>query len=445
MHFRLKLVSIILGVSGSLIPCASFAAPTLAEQVRQLQQQLVKWEQERSKTDALLQGQQQQIKALEKALNTRPASTTAGRPATPQTGAAMTGNIPVATEKPQIAIAASGAAGTAQGNPDAQAKMELVAQSFEVPGVLTPRGGLTVEPSLLFGYSSSNRVALLGYTIIPAISIGLIDIRRVNRNSWTAALTGRYGLSNRLELEGRLPYLYQSEDSIARPLATGSTRDEVFNTKGHGIGDAELGLRYQFNQPPEGNPYFIGSFRVKSNTGKGPFDVDYVTDTDKGIDYLKEQPTGSGFWGYQLGASAILPSDPAVFFGAINYTWNQKYNVDQNRCVKTSSTDSKGPTCKSVFIGEIDPGDVIGISFGAGVALNEKASINLSYEHNVVGKSKVNGTTPTDAYTAQIGMLQIGYSYRLDNKYSLNLSVGVGTTEDSPDVQIALRSPFTLL
>ena len=35
-----------------------------------------------------------------------------------------------------------------------------VAPIFEQPGVLTPRGRYVLEPSVQFGYSSSNRVAL---------------------------------------------------------------------------------------------------------------------------------------------------------------------------------------------------------------------------------------------------------------------------------------------
>ncbi|MCD2476395.1 hypothetical protein LRN56_16530, partial [Staphylococcus aureus] len=84
----------------------------------------------------------------------------------------------------------------------------------DVPGVLTPRGSFVFEPSLQYTYTSSDRVALIGYTIIPAITIGLIDIRQVNRSAFVLGLTGRYGITNRLEIEGRIPYVYQTEDSI---------------------------------------------------------------------------------------------------------------------------------------------------------------------------------------------------------------------------------------
>ncbi|MXR36013.1 acetate kinase [Neisseriaceae bacterium B2N2-7] len=443
MHKRKGTLALLTSSMLGLAAGHTHAAPALAEQVRQMREQMQGWDKERNANNAQLEAQQKRIQQLEQQLGIRQptpvASPAAGTLATtPQArtvpaaeeGALLPGNTPAVSQKPRDA------------NPASQARVEQIAQTFDVPGVLTPKGQLTLEPALQYSYSASNRVALLGFTIIPAITIGLIDVRRVNRDSWIASVTGRYGLSNRLELEGRLPYVYQSEDAIRRPLATGSSQDEVFNTRGNGIGDLELGLRYQFNQPVDGGPYFIGSLRVKSATGKGPFDVDYITDIDKGIDYPKEQATGSGFWGYQVGASAILPSDPAVLFGSLNYTWNQKYDVNQTRCVRGS--DQNLP-CRAVQIGEVDPGDVIGLSVGAGIAINEKSSISFSYEHNVVGKTKFNGKTPIDAYRAQIGMFQVGYAYRLSDRSTLNLNIGIGATEDSPDVQIALRMPFNFL
>ena len=74
-------------------------------------------------------------------------------------------------------------------------------------GVLTPKGSLVLEPSLQYAHSTSNRVALVGFTIIPALTIGLIDIRGVNRNTLIPALTARYGLTNRMELEVKVPYV----------------------------------------------------------------------------------------------------------------------------------------------------------------------------------------------------------------------------------------------
>lgn len=53
------------------------------------------------------------------------------------------------------------------GQPDNRPRQQQVAQIFEQPGVLTPRGKLTLEPGLQYGYSSSNRISLVGYSSRP--------------------------------------------------------------------------------------------------------------------------------------------------------------------------------------------------------------------------------------------------------------------------------------
>ncbi|MBN4724630.1 acetate kinase, partial [Escherichia coli] len=82
-----------------------------------------------------------------------------------------------------------------------------VAPLFEQPGVLTPRGKFVFEPAVQFGYSSSNRVALVGYTVIPALLIGLVDVREVKRNTVTTIFSGRTGLTNRLEIDAKIAYV----------------------------------------------------------------------------------------------------------------------------------------------------------------------------------------------------------------------------------------------
>src|SRR5471032_146784 len=138
-----------------------------------------------------------------------------------------------------------------------------VAPLFEQPGVLTPKGKFVLEPAMQLGYASSNRVALVGYTIIPALLIGLVDVREVKRNTLTGAVTLRYGLTNRAELELKLPYVYRSDSTVSREIFTGTGIDNVFETSGKGVGDAELALRYQLNQGTPDRPYYVAGLRVK--------------------------------------------------------------------------------------------------------------------------------------------------------------------------------------
>ncbi|MFA9219468.1 MAG: hypothetical protein ACEQSK_20510, partial [Sphingomonadaceae bacterium] len=228
-------------------------------------------------------------------------------------------------------------AGPVGSAPASDGRAPEVAPIFEQPGVLTAKGKVVLEPSYQFGYSSSNRVALVGYTIIPALLIGLIDVREIKRNTSTAALTARYGLSRRTELEFKLPYVYRSDSTVSRELFTGSATDRVFETSGKSVGDAELALRHQLNEGGPERAYYIGAVRLKTRTGTDPFDV--ITDCSRrcvgqgatGTGLPLELPTGSGFYAVQPSLTWLFPSDPLVLFSSISYLHNFKRNGVERR------------------------------------------------------------------------------------------------------------------
>jgi hypothetical protein len=341
---------------------------------------------------------------------------------------------PIAPTAPGQAAAAAGAVGQP---PKRDTRPPAIAPLFEQPGVLTSRGKLVLEPSVQFGYSSSNRVALVGYTVIPALLIGLVDVRETKRNTITAALTGRTGLTNRLEVELKLPYVYRSDSAVSRELFTGTAAERVFDTSGRAIGDAEFALRYQLNAGGADSPYFIGGLRLKSRTGRDPFDV--VTDCTKrcvgenvsGTGLPLTLPTGSGFYSVQPSLTWLFPSDPAVFFGSVSYLHNVKRR-DVSRLVLGGEREP---------IGEIAPGGVFGFNFGIGLALNDKASFSLGYDHNSIARTRQNGVAVPGSVRTQLGTLLLGYSYRLSEKRTLNVSVGAGLTRDTPDVSLTVRIP----
>ncbi|MGY4514701.1 hypothetical protein [Lysobacter sp. HA18] len=330
--------------------------------------------------------------------------------------------------------------------PTEEATRPQVAQIFDQPGVLTPHGKFVVEPSLQLGYSASDRVALIGYTIIPAILIGLIDVRQVKATVATATLTGRWGVTNRFELEGRVPYLYANTDTISREIFTGSATDRVFNTHGSGIGDVEMTARYQFNQGGPDKAYWVGWLRYKSRTGKDVFEVptDCVTrcvDNATGTGLPLELPTGTGFQSLQPGVTWLYASDPVVFFGGFSYLHNfERHNV--SRTVLTGAPDGF-PQTTTDPIGDIKAGDVLGFNVGLGLALNEKAALSFGYDHSWVDNIKQNGETLPGSARLMLGTLLVGASYTFNQHASLNISLGVGVTRDTPDTTFTVRLPIT--
>ncbi len=320
-----------------------------------------------------------------------------------------------------------------------------VAPIFQQPGVLTPKGKFVIEPAYQFGYSSVDRVALVGYTVIPAILIGLIDAREVKTTTQIGWLTGRYGITDRMEVELRVPYVWTNEDTISREIFTGTAADNAFGTSGHGLGDIEATIRYQLNVGGPDKPFYVGWFRVKSNTGKDPFQV--TTDCIQrcvenvlsevplsvtGTGLPLQQPTGTGFWSLQPGVTWLYPTDPIVLFGNFSYLYNiPRDNVERH--VLLGGVEQ---------LGKVQPGGIVDLSLGMGLSLNEKASMSIGYEQAFVGPTKQNGSRVPGSTKIVLGTLLIGGSWRFDEKRTLNFTLGVGVTRDTPDATVTVRVPM---
>lgn len=300
-------------------------------------------------------------------------------------------------------------------------------------GIVTQPGRFTFEPSFSYSHSSATKVAIEGYTVIPALLIGLINISEVQRDVFVGAVSLKYGFTSRFEAGLRVPYLSIREDIRAREVFSDTPLDTLNESSGEGLGDVDLTMRYQLNDGLDGWPYLISTFRAKAPTGKGPYDVDQRTIYDNsgnaiGVE-LSERPTGSGFWSVEPGLSFIYPTDPAVLFGNLSYVWT----------IKEEQGFENG--------GTVDPGDVVRFGFGMGFAFNERTSFSLGYDHSVIGETTYeHGNDPFAANfkRTQVGSLAFGLSHRVSADTIMSLTVGVGVTDSAPDTEITLKLPMSL-
>ncbi|RFA31116.1 hypothetical protein CAI21_00160 [Alkalilimnicola ehrlichii] len=315
-----------------------------------------------------------------------------------------------------------------------EARVADPALRHQGPTVLTPRGSLVFEPGLQFTHSSGTDVAIEGYTVVPAVLVGLINVSESQRDTLTASATLRYGLFHRLEVEARVPYVYKKEAVRERDIFDGSSNDIVRDSSGQGVGDVEFALRYQLNSPQSGGAFYLANLRVKTRTGTDPFEVDRIrlyADTGDGDrvfvgEVYEEQPTGSGFRSFQPSLSFVYPTEPAVMFGSVSYLWNVERDVSGH--------------------GRIDPGDALGFNYGMGFGINAQTSFNLGYDHSIVFKTRRDDDAGLDAVFDRfhVGSLLFGLSHRLSPRTRLNVSLALGVTENAPDVQVGLRLPVTL-
>jgi hypothetical protein len=323
--------------------------------------------------------------------------------------------------------------GTAEQRDAAQDAATNIASITADRGIVTRPGRFTIEPSFSHAHSNATRVAVEGYTVIPALLVGLINISEIQRDIFVGALSLKYGFTSRLEGSLRMPYLSIQEDLREREVFQGTPVDTLRESSGDGIGDAELAVRYQLNDGLGDWPYLISTLRVRAPTGDGPYDVDQRILTDSngnpiGVE-LAERPTGSGFWAVEPGLSFIYPSDPAVLFGNLSYAWTIE--------------EDQGPENG----GTVDPGDVVRFGFGMGFAFNERTSFSLGYDHSVIRETTYeqgNDLFAANFDRIQVGSLAFGLSHRLSTATTLSLTVAVGVTDSAPSSEITLKLPVNL-
>lgn len=340
------------------------------------------------------------------------------------------------------AAPATAVAAQTVGQPDESEQPPQISVLDDQGRVVTPKGQLVAEFGLDYARADRNRAVFRGVELIQSILVGVFDINESRQDVLTASGALRYGLADRLEVGVRVPYVYRADHSVLVPIA-GSTNNDAArsvdsSTSGGSIGDIEMSARYQLNNGGPGRPYLIANLQADAPTGRSPFAV--KRDANGAA---LQSATGSGFWSVSPSLTMILPSEPAVLFGTIGYTFNFAKNVNTR--------------IPPVQIDRIEPGNEINVSAGIGIAVNQRTSFNLGYAHTwAFGTRSITRTldTRTNLPTGdpiktrsrdlQLGRLLFGVSYRLNNRTTLNWSIEAGLTEDAPDVRTSLRIPFRL-
>lgn len=310
-------------------------------------------------------------------------------------------------------------------------------------GILSRPGRLVIEPTVEYIRSDRNRFVFRGIEIPKSVLIGIFDINESRQDIVTAAATARLGLTDRLEISARVPWVSRWDTAVLVPLIQNPPQSGAgtINTSAHGsgLGDIELQARYQIADARSGWPYMIAGVQVITPTGSNPFDV-----PRDALGNATRAATGAGFWGVQPSLTLLMPSDPATLFGVFGYTFNFGRDVD------TRINDAQ--------IDRVVPGGSPSATIGLGISLNPRTSLSLAYAHNwqfatksyirpvriLNGVETLTDTIVTRSRDLQIGRLLFGISYRATQRTTINWIVEIGATDDAADVRTILRVPFEL-
>ena len=303
-----------------------------------------------------------------------------------------------------------------------------------VGGVLTPKGQVVIDPSIEYDYWSQNQLGVNGFQIIPGITFGNVFVTRFEQNITTAAVTVRGGVTDRLELNAKIPYVYNSGSTTSLvPLGTSAQLLSV-SANGADLGDVQFGASYQFNSGESGWPIFVGNFLFKTATGTSPFQVPIVTTNDPNGQFLAGTPkklaTGTGFYSLAPSVTVLLPTAPGVLFANLQF----QHNLARTQPVQDRAGGPATPV-------NLQPGESPAFTFGIGFALNDRAALTLSYQQTHVFTAYANGR-PITGSSYSFGTFDFGLGYQISQSTRLNLSVGIGTGPNTPAAKVLFELPY---
>ena len=300
--------------------------------------------------------------------------------------------------------------------PAGEEQNRLIRSAFEQ--TLIDRGGLllqprtfNIDPSFSYVHSSAENVVIDGFTVFPVLVIGDIVSERVDRDLFLGAVTFRFGLPWDSQLEARVPF--------------GRERLRVFSADGgsssfsdSGGGDVSLSMSHQIFRGRETWPDVLVSAGINFDSGTNPFEADE-----------DEIFTGSGYRSANLSLTGVKVVDPVVYFWGLSYTYND--STEQNFETRT------GDPVRRRF----SAGDTWGFNIGMAIALNFNSSLSFAYDQQFTAKSKLDGEAIPGSY-ATTGVFSIGSTYSFTDRITADFKVGIGVTQDSPDLIFSISFPL---
>ena len=397
----------------------------LADQARQIAAQ----NQRLTVQDKLIADQQAQLNAL-RAGRAAPTEVAVAPPARGDANPPATALQSALTPPPPQAVQEAAAAPEQPlPNTPGEAQEETIRPSLlaaipEGMGVLTPSRRFVFEPTVEYDRFGANSMIFQGVEIIPALPTGPVDAAAAAHDVVVATGDLRYGVTDRIEIEARIPFIYRN-DRLKALAQQGSTSTQTTGLSQSDIGDIELAARYQINGSREGRPTFVANLLVKTATGRGPYDVKFDS-----AGAPTELATGSGFWGVEPSLTLLLPTDPIVLFANVGYLKNFSRSIDK--------------TIGLTSIGNVDPGDSVDATFGFGVTLNPKFSFSLGYTNSYIfGATRELGSALQRSDNLEVGSLTFGWSYRLRSNILIGTNLQFGVTPDAPDLRAVIRLPIS--
>jgi hypothetical protein len=294
----------------------------------------------------------------------------------------------------------------------------------------------TVDVGGNFSYYDRRQLALSGFLALDAIFLGTINLDQTKASVLTTDITGRYGITDRINLEANIPYLYRTSRFVSGGAGGASTSISEVTKSSSGLGDVSVAGYYQLVKESARWPDLVASLRVRAPTGRDPFGLKLIApdENNNNLNVPENLPTGSGLWNATFSLSALRTYDPVILFGNIGYT----YNIPDK-------FDDISPVVGQVQPAKVKLGNPYLLSGGVAIALNDRAAVSFSVSTSMAGATHIKAEGSDDyervpGSSTNTTTFNVGASYLLPSGWSLNAQLANGLTPDAPNFVMSFRA-----
>lgn len=424
-----RLSGVVLAVSG-LMPLSSWSAESGAgsSEVEQLRQQLNELNRRYEVQGATLQQLSQRLQQLENTGQARPvravktvaAGDESGNPDTRDSAAPVQAQAAAEDGEPVVK----------------EAPLSRSAEAVYREQNALFYNTFTLETGVTYTHSDRRQLTLEGFLALDAIFLGRINLDRVKSDIVQLDVTGRYGITERLQVDFNAPFLYRSSTYESGGVGGSAPTLGDHDVSNSDIGDISAGVYYRLFQETPTSPDVVFNARLKAPTGKDPYGIKFRTvPGNNNLSAPDDLPTGNGVWTLSTGLTFVKTVDPAILFANIGYAHN---------FTRGFSDISGDPNLK--ISGEIDLGDSYQLGGGLAFALNDRMSFSTSYAHRFTQKSRIKqdgqSWSSVVGSDSSSGLLNFGVTYAMTDRLSMVTNVGLGVTPDAPDVSVGIKFPY---
>jgi len=294
-----------------------------------------------------------------------------------------------------------------EGDATQETNLQEVFTSNERQYSLIKRGVFSAYYDLDYTYYRDTRIDLA--LADNSSQLNRLRIEEDANHTLTNSFTVQYGVLDNLTLSATVPFVAKSE--IVR------------DTTAAGLGDISLGARWEPFPLKQGRLPLVLFGNLSTKTGDSPYEI--------GLDELS---TGKGYYSVGVGASTRKYIDPVVLFASASANYGFK---------ETGLNQARGSRTLTSF----DPGISGGFSFGFAYSFNYDVSLTMSYQQsfNMDAEFQFKDGESYQSPDQSSAMLSFALGVRVSPETIVNGTVGIGLTEDAPDVSLGLSFPLDFI